>query len=229
MIRAAVFDFDGVVLESVDIKTIAFRRLFADHPEGERIVPYHLANGGVSRFEKFRWFYEEVRGEAITEAESLRWAIASRSSCSMRCPLRLRTGAKELLERLAPELPLFVASATPEDELREIVASRDLAALFVGVHGSPPARSRAESPPAHRHGWTHLAWRQTELSCQAMRCPGPEWRGRGGRGAIVGRVAAPVERGPVPGRHAHRTATSLSSTRRWGELDATPPPLPAAQ
>ena len=55
MIKAIIFDFDGVLVESLDIKTRAFAKLFG--PEGpdmaKRVVDYHLQNGGVSRYEKF--------------------------------------------------------------------------------------------------------------------------------------------------------------------------------
>ena len=46
MIRSIVFDFDGVLVDSVNIKTEAFARLF-DHegPEVlEKVVAYHLEN-----------------------------------------------------------------------------------------------------------------------------------------------------------------------------------------
>jgi phosphoglycolate phosphatase-like HAD superfamily hydrolase len=62
MIRAVVFDFDGVLAESVDTKTRAYASLF----EGEcdevvqRVVAYHLAHGGVSRYEKFKYIYREI-------------------------------------------------------------------------------------------------------------------------------------------------------------------------
>ena len=54
-----VFDCDGVIMESVECKTRAFGRTVENHgPEAvAQLVEYHLAHGGVSRFEKFRWFH----------------------------------------------------------------------------------------------------------------------------------------------------------------------------
>jgi len=59
-IQAVFFDFDGVILESVDIKGWAFGKLFEkQHPEHvDEIVAFHHANNGMSRFEKFRNFYK---------------------------------------------------------------------------------------------------------------------------------------------------------------------------
>ena len=69
MIRAIVFDFDGVLAESVEVKTRAFARLFANEtPEAvERIVAYHRQNGGISRFEKFLTIYREILKRPLTE------------------------------------------------------------------------------------------------------------------------------------------------------------------
>ena len=62
IIRAVVFDFDGVLAESVDVKTRAYALLFQD--EGgdvvRQVVDFHLKNGGVSRFEKFRCYYSDI-------------------------------------------------------------------------------------------------------------------------------------------------------------------------
>jgi phosphoglycolate phosphatase-like HAD superfamily hydrolase len=220
MIRAAVFDFDGVVLESVEIKTIAFRRLFADHPEGERIVPYHLANGGISRFRKFQWFYEEVRGEPLTEAESER--LGARFSELVLDEVRrcaFVPGARELLERLAPRLPLFVASGTPEDELRGIVADRGLGDLFAGVYGTPPTKAEIL-----RRIMDERALAPTELVFvgDAM----SDFNGAAEAGVpFVGRC---YEAGPSPFPDGTLTVLDLAELdARWGELDATPPPVPA--
>jgi beta-phosphoglucomutase-like phosphatase (HAD superfamily) len=51
-VQAVIFDFDGVIVESMDIKTQAFVELFRDHPEHhETIVRLHLENGGMSRYD----------------------------------------------------------------------------------------------------------------------------------------------------------------------------------
>lgn len=130
MIRAAVFDFDGVVLESADIKTNAFRRLFDGNGAA---VAYHLDHQGVSRYEKFRHVTTEVLGRAYTAEDERR--MGERFSALvldevLACPFV--PGARELLERRARELPLFVASGTPEDELRTIASARGVAGCLPG-------------------------------------------------------------------------------------------------
>ena len=52
MIKTIIFDFDGVILESMDVKTEAFKKLY--QPFGSsisnKVVENHLANWGISRY-----------------------------------------------------------------------------------------------------------------------------------------------------------------------------------
>lgn len=142
MLAAIVFDFDGVILESVDTKTRAFQRLFAGYPEHQpSIVRLHLENAGMSRYEKFRRIYAEMLDLPLANDEMARLDRDFRvlvASEIERCPFV--PGACQFLERQAGERPLFVASGTPERELRDIVRSRALDRYFAGVYGSPPPK-----------------------------------------------------------------------------------------
>ena len=61
MISIIILDFDGVILESVSVKTEAFRTLFSFAPEYvEEIVKFHKDNGGMSRFDKFRYIFDHI-------------------------------------------------------------------------------------------------------------------------------------------------------------------------
>jgi len=140
MTVAAIFlDFDGVLVESVDIKTEAFRNLFSFAPAHlDAIVRYHLDNAGVSRYEKFRHIYAEILCENISDATFD--ALSARFSSLVIDAVVSAPwvdGAVPFLQKFSPVIPLFVISATPEEELREIVASRNMAGYFRGVFGSP--------------------------------------------------------------------------------------------
>mgnify|MGYP001564164157 CR=1 FL=1 len=138
--RAIVFDFDGVILQSVNIKTRAFEALFAcESPKAiGLILKHHLANGGVSRYEKFRHAYREVLRRPLPAEEEQ--ALGNRFNALVEqavsvCPWV--PGAREFLEARHKQLPLFVASGTPHAELRRIVERRGLSAFFRGVYGTP--------------------------------------------------------------------------------------------
>lgn len=66
MIKAIFWDFDGVIADSVNVKTDAFYELYLPYGKevAEKVKEYHLANGGVSRFKKFEYWETELLGKA---------------------------------------------------------------------------------------------------------------------------------------------------------------------
>lgn len=137
---AIVFDFDGVLVESVDVKTQAFGALYNEY--GDRIVEqvkaYHLLHGGVSRFDKFRYYHEVLLGKDLTKEEEIQ--LGDRFSQYVEDAVVgavYVSGAYEVLERNYQSIPLFVASGTPDQELKRIVSRRNMAHYFVSVYGSP--------------------------------------------------------------------------------------------
>jgi phosphoglycolate phosphatase-like HAD superfamily hydrolase len=155
VIRAVVFDFDGVVLESADVKTDAFVELFAPHgPEiAAKVKEHHLANLGISRFKKFAWIYQHLLGRAITDDESK--ALGDRFTALALEKILVAPfvpGAEAALAALAATHPLFVASGTPDDELKLIVLRRGLAPRFREVHGTPREKPEILRDLMARHG-----------------------------------------------------------------------------
>ena len=140
MIKAIVFDFDGVLLDSVDIKTRAFAKLFESYGEKvvKRVVEYHLKNGGVSRYDKFRHYYKEYLGQELDD----KWL---EDMCNKFSDIVfeevLKTnfidGAKEFIERYFMKYQFYIVSGTPEDELKIIVRLKGLEKYFKGIYGSP--------------------------------------------------------------------------------------------
>lgn len=137
-----VFDFDGVILESADIKTEAFVELFADHPEHQdAILAHHLAHEGISRYKKFEWIHAQLLGAPLSEGESARLgARFSELVLSKVLAAPMVPGALPLLECLSRRMPLAIASGTPESELRSIVEQRQLAQYFTAVRGTPDTK-----------------------------------------------------------------------------------------
>lgn len=139
--EAVFFDFDGVILDSVDVKTKAFAKMFREYgPEVEKkVVKYHLANGGVSRFDKFRYYYEEIFNKPITE-EIIKTLSAQFSDLVVEGVLAspFISGAKESLGLLKKNnIPAYIISGTPDNEMKSIVDRKGLNTYFKEVHGSP--------------------------------------------------------------------------------------------
>lgn len=144
LFTTALFDFDGVIVDSTQVKAAAFVACFPDAPPAsrdaiERYVSYH---GGVSRFEKFRYIHERILEQPLTDEtlENLcqRYAemVVERVIQSDFVP-----GAIELLQAIHERTACYVVSGTPEVELRHIVRTRRLERFFRGVYGSPATKT----------------------------------------------------------------------------------------
>lgn len=139
--QAIIFDFDGVVVESGKIKTQAFAELYRPYGEAvvEQVVQFHTQNGGMSRYRKFRHFQEYFLSRPpLTEAEEkqldIRFSELVVEAVISADPV---PGAIELIRQQAGKIPLFVASGTPEIELKLIVERRGLSPYFTEVRGAP--------------------------------------------------------------------------------------------
>jgi HAD superfamily hydrolase (TIGR01549 family) len=147
MIKVIILDFDGVIVESADIKTEAFRKLFSNYPEHvDEIVDYHKRNAGVSRYDKFSYIFEKILKQPL---DKNRKAELGRRFSELvveeikACPLV--PGALEFLDKYSKRSKLFIASSTPEDELRHLVKSRGLQKYFNGIYGAPSKKSEITS------------------------------------------------------------------------------------
>ncbi len=63
------WDFDGVIIDSEKVRTAGFEKVLRDYPkeEVEQLIQYHKKNGGLSRYVKFRYFFEEIRKSPISD------------------------------------------------------------------------------------------------------------------------------------------------------------------
>lgn len=138
-IRVLVLDFDGVILESNEVKTQAFRDVFAQFPEHyETMMSYHKAHMSATRFAKFDHLLERLGRYGDT---TLRAEIAA--DFSRRTLERMKTvpfvpGAESFLLEMSARLPVYLASVTPAEDLAVILDQRKLRGWFRGVYGCPP-------------------------------------------------------------------------------------------
>ena len=60
--KTIIFDCDGVILNSNRIKTQAFKETLSNYKKElvDEFISYHELNGGISRYEKIRFFVENI-------------------------------------------------------------------------------------------------------------------------------------------------------------------------
>ncbi len=136
---AIVLDMDGVILESEGIKTEVFHAMFAEHPDhAAAMAAYHADHPSLPRRRKFERLAELLgRAGDAGLVDELVATFSSRVLERIAAAPFVR-GAAEFLAEFAGSVPLYLASVTPEAELRKIVARKGIADRFVRVFGDPP-------------------------------------------------------------------------------------------
>ena len=143
MIKNIFFDFDGVILESLQVKGQAFHDLYLPYGKevAEKVIKHHLENGGISRYEKFKIYHKEFLGKDINEdqvnelAQQFSNIVVKRVIASNKV-----TGVKTFLEN-NKDRKFWIISATPDKELVYIVKSIGFDSFFVGIYGSSKRKS----------------------------------------------------------------------------------------
>lgn len=143
MISTIILDCDGVILESVSCKTEAFRSLFSFVPEHvDEIVQFHMDNGGMSRFDKFRYIYNTILNENLSDEQ---FEKLSRSFSELVEDAVAQSpfvdGARDFLDAASKSYRLYIVSATPQDELQRIIHQKGISGYFTGVLGSPTKKT----------------------------------------------------------------------------------------
>lgn len=142
-IKNIFFDFDGVLAESVNIKTEAFRTMYLRYGEefAQRVVDYHVDNGGISRFEKFKIWNGDWLGQDITE-DKITELASEFSDLVMKGVINADevAGAGNFLENRT-QYKKFIITGTPTTEIRLILEGRRMSHYFEGAYGSPEKKS----------------------------------------------------------------------------------------
>jgi beta-phosphoglucomutase-like phosphatase (HAD superfamily) len=143
--EAFFFDFDGVIADSVNIKTEAFAELY-EHCPSEAVtyvIRHHKAHGGMSRFLKIRHYHKELLGQDLSDDELER--LTDRFSDLVLTKVveaAFINGAMEFIRMLHEHgKKMFIVSGTPEEEIRRIVREKQLESYFMEVKGAPVAKS----------------------------------------------------------------------------------------
>lgn len=153
MIRCVVFDFDGTLVESNQIKKQTFYDLASEFENGIRLMELIL---GESADRNRYWIFAEFASALPVPADAKKLADSYTRTCQERIARAPEiAGAKAILERLRTEGKLlFVNSATPVEPLTALVRLRRMDALFEGIYGSPANKFENLEVIRSKHGLT---------------------------------------------------------------------------
>lgn len=142
-IKNIFFDFDGVIAESVNAKTQAFKEMYSKHGTeiANKVVDYHINNGGVSRYEKFKHWEKEFFDRTLNEEEVSQLANQF-STLVLNKVINADEvdGVGDFLSKYAKTLNFWIITGTPTTEIEIIAEERLLKQFFIGIHGSPETK-----------------------------------------------------------------------------------------
>lgn len=144
-IKNIIWDFDGVIVESNHIREKGFREVLSGFPDREvdQLLAFHNQNGGLSRYVKFRHFFEQIRGETVSEKEVQEY---SESFSTIMLDLMTDRGilipeTNEFIAKNYSKYNFHIASGSDQKELQHLCQALNIAPYFKTIEGSPTPKN----------------------------------------------------------------------------------------
>ena len=140
------FDFDGVLFNSNKIRTKGFKIIFKEFPKTmvDKLVDYHEINGGLSRYHKIRYFFENILNKDISDELLQTYANEYREVMSKELfdeKLKISDSINFLKTKRNKFVKIFIVSGSDQNELRSLCEFLEIKDLFNGIYGSPIAKN----------------------------------------------------------------------------------------
>ena len=144
MIKTILWDFDGVILDSMKIKGDGFIELFKEYDKRHllELEKYHYDNGGVSRFEKIRYFYNKVLNKDILEKDIL--ILADKFANIIKKKLNDKNNLIQetvvFIKMNYKNYNFHIVSGAEHIELNDLCKTFELIQYFISIDGSPTTK-----------------------------------------------------------------------------------------
>jgi len=154
--RYIIFDFDGVLVETNDIRFDGFHSLFKSHNKDlvNDLIQYARLNGGKSRYDKIKYFFENILNETISKDKVYELALQYSQLVEQKVidalPVR---GSTEFLSQYQSEFCFAIVSGSDQDELRDVCKARGIDHFFIEILGSPLSKSLNISQLLSKKRW----------------------------------------------------------------------------
>jgi phosphoglycolate phosphatase-like HAD superfamily hydrolase len=158
MIKNILWDFDGVILDSMNVRDWGFKEIFKTFKNDKvaLLLEYHRENGGLSRYVKIRYFYEEILGLKITEEEVLKYANAFSLLMKKELvnPKNLIQDSLTFIKENYKTYNFHIVSGSDQEELRYLCKELDIASFFISIHGSPTPKNKLVKDLLYKYDYT---------------------------------------------------------------------------
>lgn len=144
-------------MDSMPVRELGFREVFKDYDEWmvEKLLTYHKANGGLSRYVKIAYFYREILQQEPSEADIQRLANEF-SEIMKRLLVNPDMLIKETVDFIVEQHKNYnfhVVSGSDGKELNYLCDKMNLSQYFISIHGSPTPKSELTHNLIEQHGY----------------------------------------------------------------------------
>ena len=142
---AIFWDFDGVIKESVEVKSDAFEKLFLPFGKylAKKVRVHHEAHGGMSRFEKLpiylEWTGKKLSDQLINEYSERFSKLVKQKVIDSDWVY----GVLYYLKNYKEKQTFFLITATPQQEIEEIMINLNIENYFEHIIGFPTKKRDA--------------------------------------------------------------------------------------
>lgn len=141
-----LWDFDGVILDSMEVRSWGFRQIFKKYPKElvDKLIEYHLTNGGLSRYVKIRYMYEQLLDKSISEEKVNDYAnqFSSLMKKELTNPDNLIDDSVNYIKQNHKKFKFHIVSGSDQTELRFLCKELNIDSYFLSIGGSPTPKKQ---------------------------------------------------------------------------------------
>ncbi|WP_121021087.1 HAD family hydrolase [Helicobacter vulpis] len=155
--KVVVWDFDGVIFDSMHLKCAGYQRLFGDvsAQAWQAFEQYHYSSGGISRGEKIDYFYRHILGTPLDahQVDALVLEFGKIIAKELFSKSHLNTEVLGFIQAHYQYYPFHVASAALHTELQLLCEFLEITPYFKSIEGSPPAKVKVVARLIKQHAY----------------------------------------------------------------------------
>ena len=140
-----IWDFDGVILDSDDVRIFGFKECLKKHGNQNQIdllINYHKENGGLSRYNKIGYFFSKILKKELNE--NLFKNILNEFNKIMINELSkkkyLINETVEYISNNYKNIEMHIASGSDHNELNFLCEKLKISHFFKSINGSPTTK-----------------------------------------------------------------------------------------
>lgn len=156
-IKSLFWDFDGVIMNSMAIRDQGFLEVLKNFPNEEvaKLMIYHQENGGLSRYHKFRYFFENIRKESVSDEDIQEYAVRFSQFVIQYLSNSelLIMDSLNFIEKYYHQIDMHIVSGSDQTELRGLCKELNISHLFKSINGSPTKKTDLVKQLLIEHGY----------------------------------------------------------------------------